>query len=122
MNKMTISQTEKEIEKLKRSLEYKKYYNEHRLEIIAKKRAKRLEEKLKKENPEGLSLDQKRQIRNAKQRAYRENPEVKEKHLAWNKAYNERPEVMIRKIERAEENKFKGLARQMSFFSLKVKI
>ena len=122
MNKLTVAQTKKEIDKLQKSLKNKQYYNEHRLEILAKKRAISLENKLKSENPEGLTADQKRQIRNAKQRAYRENPEVKEKHLAWNREYNDRPEVMMRKIEKKEENRFKGLARQMSFFSVKVKI
>lgn len=116
MNKMSISETESQIEALSKSLKNKKYYQEHRLEILARKRAKRLEANLKKENPDGLTDVQKREIKNAKQRAYRSKPEVKKKHNDWNRAYNDRPEVLKRRMEQKEQMKFKGLARQATFF------
>ena len=116
MNKLSISETESQIESLSRSLKNKKYYQEHRLEILARKRAKRLEQNLKKENPDGLTDLQKKEIRNAKQRAYRSKPDIKKKHNDWNRAYNDRPDVMIRKMEQKEQVKFKGLARQQTFF------
>lgn len=120
-NNLSISQTEQEIERLQKSLKNKKYYEENRLRILARQRAIRLEKKLKEENPGGLTKEQEREIRNAKQRAYREDPAVRKRHNEWNRDYQNRPEVIARKIERREANRFKGQARQSSFFNLRTR-